>query len=190
MKKKIAYEIRTYSKVPRKLKTQVEKICHECFYARMPKKEVKENKDKYCSKGYAHILALENSSVISTVELFRRVIRYKGKKIILGGIGGLCTVKKKRGKGIASYLMKKSMEDLRKQKCEVAFLCTNIKDPKLGGLYKKFGFVIMKQPYTFLGKSGKRYTEKNGMIALVRSKSKFNLILKGKETLDIGYGGL
>jgi hypothetical protein len=62
--------------------------------------------------------------------------------------------------------------------------------PEITLLYKKFGFVIMKQPYTFLGKSGKRYTEKDGMIAQCISKSKFNLILKGKETIDIGYGGL
>ncbi len=190
MIKEIDYKVRKYSKLPKKFKTQVEKICHECFYARMPKREVKENKDKYCSKGYAHILALENDSVISTQELFKRSIKYKGKKIILGGLGGLCTIKKRRKRGIATVLLKKGMEDLRKEKCEVAFLCTNIKDPKLVRLYKRFGFVIMKQPYTFIGKSGKRYIEKNGMIAPLRSKTKFNLILKSKKILDIGFGGL
>jgi len=53
-------------------------------------------------------------------------------------------------------------------------------------LYGKIGFVTLGKPYTYTGKSGKRYTENNGMIASVKSKAKFNLIRKSKKILDLG----
>jgi predicted GNAT family N-acyltransferase len=156
----------------------------------MSKKERKENKDEYCGKGYAHFLAIEKGNVISSVELFKRNIRYKGKNISLGGLGGVCTTKKRRNRGIATLLMKKGMDDFKKQKFDIAFLGTNIKNPKLVRLYNNIGFVVMKQPRVSTGKSGKRYVEKDGMIAPIKSRSKLNLILKSKEILDIGLGGI
>jgi len=186
----IEFEIKRYSVIPKKIKSSLNKICYECFLERMPKKERKENKDKFCSKGYAHFLAIEKGKVISSVELFKRTIKYKRKSVFMGGLGGVCTTKKRRNRGIASLLMKKGMNDFKKQKCDIAFLCTDIENPKLVRLYNKSGFVVMKQPYACTGKSGKRYVDKEGMIAPIKSKSKFNLILKNKEILDIGLGGI
>ena len=183
-------EVERYSVIPKEFKTSLKKICHECFFARMSKKERKENKDKFCSKGYAHFLAIENGSVISSIALFKRTIKHKGKSIFMGGLGGVCTTKKRRNRGIASLLMKKGMEDFKKQGCDIAFLCTDIENPKLVKLYNKIGFAVMEQPYACTGKSGKRYVDKEGMIAPIKSKSKFNLILKNKEILDIGLGGI
>jgi hypothetical protein len=55
-------------------------------------------------------------------------------------------------------------------------------------LYSQVGFIPLGKPYSYLGKSGKRYVEYDGMIAPVKSKNRFDLVMKSEEVLDIGVG--
>jgi ribosomal protein S18 acetylase RimI-like enzyme len=184
--------IKSFRIIPMKFKFQARRLGDKCFGKRagVSKKEIKENKDKYWCSPFLSILAIEKGKVIGKLKLYRKDIAYCGKKIILGAIGGVCVTKKKRNKGIASSLLKEGIKEFKKRKFEVGYLCTDIKNHARIRLYSKFGFVILNKPYTYLSKSGKRYTEKNGMIAPITSKSKFNLILKGKKIFDIGLSNV
>lgn len=90
--------------------------------------------------------------------------------------------------GVATALLKKAIEELTAQNCDVAYLCTDLHNPAMVKLYTKVGFVPLNKPYTYLGRSGKRYTETDGMVAPLQSKEKFDLIVSGKETLDLDTG--
>ncbi len=55
-------------------------------------------------------------------------------------------------------------------------------------IYSQVGFTPLNKPYTYLGKSGKRYIEKDGLIAPAKSKDKYNFVMEGKEIFNIGIG--
>ncbi len=61
-------------------------------------------------------------------------------------------------------------------------------EPAILRLYGRVGFLPLGKPYTYLGKSGKRYTENDGMVAQVKSKDIFDFITKDEEPFDIGNG--
>jgi ribosomal protein S18 acetylase RimI-like enzyme len=90
--------------------------------------------------------------------------------------------------GVATALLKRAMEELNAQKCDVAYLCTDIHNPAMVKLYTGVGFVPLNKSYIYVGRSGKRYTETDGMIAPLQSNEKFDLILNGKEILDLDTG--
>ena len=193
-KKKILYStwfrVELYYSLPQNYEMQMSKSRNE-FFGESSGRDVQEllkDRDKFCSTPYAHLLAIENNNVIGANSLFKREINYNGEKIILGGFGGLFTIREKRKKGVATILLKIGMEELKRLNCDIAFLCTDVENPDMVKLYSQFGFVLLGKSYTFLGKSGTRYTKFDGMIAPVKSKNKFNYILEGKTSLDIGTG--
>ena len=61
------------------------------------------------------------------------------------------------------------MQQLRELEVAVAFLCTDLNSFLLP-FYEKYGFQAMKKPYTFVSKSGRKYTESNGMLAPIVSQ--------------------
>lgn len=142
-------------------------------------------REKFCSNPFGCLLAIEVEEVIGVLILFKRQI-YHSEPIILGGLGRLCVVQEKRKKEAGYILLKKGMQELKEYDCDVAYLRTNFSDSALVKLHKRLGFV--QKPYTFLGQSEKKYEEGDGMIAPLRSKKKFLLILKNPEPLHIGVG--
>lgn len=72
--------------------------------------------------------------------------------------------------------------------CDIAYLCTNVEKEWMVRFYKKAGFVRLMRGHTYTGKSGKRYTEFDGMIAPVCSAEKFQRISMIKKPFDIGRG--
>ncbi len=54
--------------------------------------------------------------------------------------------------------------------------------------YEKAGFVRLPRGHTYSGKSGKRYSENDGMIAPVSSIEKFQRIITSEKLFDIGRG--
>ena len=178
------FRIESHKKPPKKFELQATKLFYESFR----RQHTAEDDDKYCSEPFLNLLAIEKNSVIGAARLFKREIAYGGRKIILGGIGEVCTREDKRRRGVATGITKRAMEELKSQKCDIAYLCTNIGEEWKVKLYGKFGFVPLGRPYTYLGKSGKRYTDIDGMIAPLKSREKFLLILNGKEILDLGKG--
>lgn len=150
------------------------------------KAESKEVEEKYFSVPHAILLAYENDDIVGRIYLHKREIKLGKNTILLGGIGGVCTHKDKRHQGMATLMLEKSMDVLRKWKCDVAYLCTNI--DKLGKLYTNVGFVPLNKKYTFRGKSGKLYEENSGMIAEVNSAELFDEIMDPKTKVYLGEG--
>lgn len=135
-----------------------------------------------------YVVAFDRQTVIGIIILFKRKITYDGESIELGGIGGVGTKKEYRGKGIATQMLNLAKSTLEEEACDVAYLGTDINDPILLKIYGRLGFVLLPQQYTYLGKSGKRYFENNGLLAPIKSNEIFHKILKSSEAFDIGNG--
>lgn len=183
-----SYKIIFYKKLPQNLKTDFDSLMKRSFSWHQTGKEKKKEHDKFCSKKdqRGFVLALNNNQIIGAVIILKRKIKFNNVSLTLGGIGGVSVRREYRRHGLATALLKKAMEMLKEEKCDMAYLCTYIE--KLGRLYKPFGFVALKRPHTFLGKSGKRYTEYDAMIAPVNSPEKFKAILTDDKPFDIGRG--
>ena len=136
--------------------------------------------------GIGYILAHAGDNLIGAIKLSRRAIPFAGRTIQLGGLGGVATREDWRGRGVAAATTAAAMDFLRSHDCDIAYLCTEI--AKNGRLYGKVGFVPLGRPHTYLGASGKRYTDEDGMIAPVNSPELFAAILADTAPFDIGRG--
>lgn len=186
-----AFEVKVFETLPVYLQEKVNRLLKDCFHTttRTPEEQAK-HEDRYCSNEdiIGHVVALHDDKVFGVIIVLKRNISFQGQEILLGGIGGVCTDKSKRRMGIATMLLKTAMEHLRKNNCDVAYLCADIHNPGMVRLYGQVGFVILNKPHTYLGKSGKRYTDTDGMIAPVSSQEVFMEIMRDKEPFDIGRG--
>jgi ribosomal protein S18 acetylase RimI-like enzyme len=142
------------------------------------------NKDRF-----KYILALADNKVVGIIILWKRTVQYKGKSIVVGGLGGVGVQKEYRGKGIATKMLTLARETLDRSECEVAFLGTDTQDPQMLKIYGRVGFVPMKKAFSYTGKSGEHYEDKTaGMIAPIHSLKLFNEILGDQTPFDIGTG--
>lgn len=147
-----------------------------------------ESDDRFCSAAdtVGYVLAFAGAQLVGAVQLSQRAIDFQGQTVQLGGLGGVATDADWRGRGIASATTAAAMARLREIGSDVAYLCTNI--AKLGRLYGQVGFVPLGRTHTYLGASGKRYTDDDGMIAPVNSPELFAAILADGKPFDIGRG--
>lgn len=153
-----------------------------------PLEDQREGEDRFCSRGdtIGYILAHAGDELIGAIALSQRAILFGERMIGLGGLGGVATRADWRGRGVASATTAAAMAVLRERGCDIAYLCTEI--ARLGTLYGKVGFVPLGRPHTYLGASGKRYTDTDGMIAPVNSPAIFEAVLAAQEPFDIGRG--
>ncbi len=181
-------ELKLFSKLRGDLAASVEHFIAENFYKegeRTPKL-LSEEEEKFSSKPKAWLLAFENNQIIGTTALHQRKVQFDNMDIVLGGIGRVCTCKDRRRQGIANQMLEKAVKTLREWDCDMAFLCANVKES--GDLYSQVGFVPLNKPYTYSGRSGKLYEEKNGMIAPLNSFKIFEDVLHSAEKLHLGSG--
>lgn len=146
--------------------------------------------DRFCSQDNLvyYILAKENGKLIGETRVFKRTILFIGQKILLGGIGSVATHPDYRKQGIAIKMVKKAMYLLKQEGCSVAYICADAHSLKALEFYESFGFRRLLQKHTYLGKSGKRYADTDGLIAPVTSRKLFNQILATTTPFDIGVG--
>lgn len=151
--------------------------------------EQKIHNDKYCSDGDISqwIVALEDDQVVGTVAVFSRDIRFNNQVVKLGGIGKVRVALDKRRKGVGSQVMKAAMKQLHENSVDVAFLCTDL-ESFLVEWYQRYGFEILPKEYTFVGTSGEKYVQNDGMLAPIRSRDIFEQIMSNSEILDLGKG--
>ncbi len=192
MKTSVPYIVSAHSSLSDSLQQEVqalEKLCFLDHFIQTAKQSSEEN-DKFCSDADSvhHILTTENGKVIGGTRVFKRVIRFENEKIMLGGVGSVATHPAKRNKKVATAMLTKAMELLQEEKCDVAYLCADIYTEKALLFYEQFGFTLLPKPHTYLGKSGKRYTDNDGMIAPITSKKIFQQILASPTSLNIGIG--
>lgn len=155
---------------------------------RTPEEE-KRHFEKYCSDEdiKVWILVFEGEEIVGVTAVYGRQIQYENMDILLGGIGKVRVRADRRKRGIANLMMEEAMEQLKKLNFDVAFLSTDL-DSFLRGYYEGYGFVPLNKNYTFFGNSGKEYSESNGMIAPISSKTIFQQVVDGKEPFHIGKG--
>ena len=63
-----------------------------------------------------------------------------------------------------------------------------LENPGLTELYARAGFRRLEYGYTYVGASGRRYLDHDGMIAPLLSRQLFAAILRQPEPFDIGVG--
>ncbi len=157
-----------------------------------PEDKREEFRDRFCSEAdrIGFLVGFIDGQVAGGCRLLIRQLETKplGVKTTykLGGLGGVFVRQSWQHQGIATAMIQKAINHLRTKDCDVAYLCTNI--DQLAGLYGRVGFVHLKKGHTYLGKSGKRYTEFDGMLAPVKSQEIFVWLIRRLEPLDIGVG--
>lgn len=146
--------------------------------------------DRYCSQSdlIYYILAWEKDKLIGETRVFKRTILFNSQKVVLGGIGSVATHPDFRKQGIATKMVKKGMDLLKKEGCAVAYICADAHSLKALEFYESFGFRRLLRNHIYLGKSGKRYIDTDGLLAPVTSRKLFNHILATTTPFDIGKG--
>lgn len=133
-----------------------------------------------------YIVTLDHQKVVGIIILLKREITFHGKRIVLGGIGGVGTKNEYRRQGIATAMLHRAKEQLEKAQCEIAFLCTDIHDPVMLKLYGSIGFVSLNRTHTYVGRSGKNYIADDAMIAPMHSQATCKEVLEDNRPFDIG----
>ena len=73
-------------------------------------------RDEHC------LVALDNGRIVATVQIFDRAINFEGNSVPMGGIGSVFTLDDYRHKGVASGLMRLSVETMARSGFEVSLL--------------------------------------------------------------------
>jgi ribosomal protein S18 acetylase RimI-like enzyme len=93
-----------------------------------------------------------------------------------------------RRQGIALRLTLAVLDELRWVGCDVAYLSAPLEKPGLTNLFERAGFKRLQYGHTYLGASGRRYVDHDGMIAPLLARQFFDAILRQPEPFDIGQG--
>lgn len=168
------------------LQQQTEKLRFAAFHKEKLTNEQKAKlADKYVFEeaSFRFVIAFLEEKPVGYIRLFKRHIHCKDQVILLGGIGGVCTDPAYQKQGIATKMLTVAREELQKEKCAIAFLCTDIH--KLSKFYGQIGFVPLNKAYIFTGRSGKKYQELDGMIAPINSSTIFQEVIDSKEAFDL-----
>lgn len=181
------YDIRVSGTLSQPLENEVNGFFSKCFGSLQ---QQDEHNDRYANKKdrIKYVLAVHEGKVIGGVIALKRLIQFKDRTISLGGIGGVCTEGRYRRQGIASKLLQAALNELKTAQCDIAYLCADIYSDSAKKLYGFVGFVPLSKPHTYLGVSGTRYFDTDGMIAPVNSPEIFREVINAKEPFDIGKG--
>ena len=184
--------LQTYTTLPVSLTGAVRDLDTMCFrkdYVQTAA-DLIDMDEKFCSTAdlLYYILIHEGDQIIGETRVYKRVIPYSNTKIVLGGIGSVGTHPDKRQRGVASVMLTEAMGMLGKEGCDVVYVCADTYSKPIVHMYGKFGFTFLGKPHTYLGKSGTRHTDLDGLLAPVRSHELFKKILADPVPFDIGQG--
>ncbi|MCK4477205.1 GNAT family N-acetyltransferase [Candidatus Bathyarchaeota archaeon] len=172
-------------KLSNQQKQGIEELERLCFSDVDPK----EGEECFCAESFARILAYNNNELVGHLILHKRDMKFDGRKVVLGGVVGACVTEHMRGRGIATKMMKKGLEVLRKQKCDVACLNADpVKRKTAYRLYQRLGFKLMKRKISFEDIHGNIRYDTGTMFILLRSKEIFNHIMNSNKTFHYGKG--
>lgn len=152
-----------------------------CF-SDVPAQEIDE--DFYTSP-LARVLLCENGDLVSCAGVRVREIEYRGRKVMLGGIGGVCTCEDMRRKGYSTRVCTAALDYLHQAGCDVVFLSTS----EMGRtLYEKLGFQAMPAGFSWENIHGQVKTGTDGMLAPLCSPELADEIVHGDTILHVGKG--
>jgi ribosomal protein S18 acetylase RimI-like enzyme len=159
------------------------KLQKECF-SDVDRQSIEED---FIAKSFARIFALKGGEIVGMLSLFKRNIIFSGKKIILGGLGGACVAEEFRRRGVATRMLKKGLEILRQERCDIVCLNADL-EKQAYKLYEKVGFKLMKRRISFENSKGKIKFDTGTMFTPVCSKQIYDFVMKSKKTFHYGRG--
>jgi len=184
-------EISVFQRVPEELREAVRALARASFHVPDETAEQRaERRDRFSGQAdiIKQVLALKDDEVVGLAIACRRNVEIATGPVVLGGIGDVCVAPEHRRLGIATRLTQAALHELDLAECDVAYLCAEVHKPGLPTLYGRLGFVPLSRGHTYLGASGRRYVDHDGMLAPVRSRELFEAILQQREPFDIGQG--
>jgi predicted N-acetyltransferase YhbS len=92
-----------------------------------------------------HLWVAQDTSLVAHAGAWLTGLRVEGRVWPVGGIGGVCTKKEMQGKGIASDLILKACDDLKKRGAVLAFLWSGQHE-----FYSKLGFEKVGQQWSIV----------------------------------------
>lgn len=166
-------------------KQGAEELERQCFSDVDPK----EGEECFCAESFARILAYNNNELVGCLTLHKRNMKFDGRELVLGGAVGACVAEYVRGRGIATKMMKKELEILGEQKCDVACLnADSVKRKTAYRLYQRLGFKLMKRKISFEDIHGNIRYDTGTMFIPLRSKEILNHIMNSNKTFHYGKG--
>jgi ribosomal protein S18 acetylase RimI-like enzyme len=172
--------------------SQVKQLLSQCFsVAGLSDDQRHERADRFCSQAdtWRHVLGLNaTDTVVGFATVYRRQIKRNGATVVLGGLGAVCTDPAWRHQGIASAVSAAAVEEMKRAKCDIAYLCAAVDDPGIVRLYGQCGFVPLRRPHTFFGRSGRLYEDNDAMIAPICNPVVYNEVLTSTDPFHIGTG--
>lgn len=170
-------------KITSEQKEALDRLWKECF-SDVHQQYIEEN---FFARGFARLFAYIDLEIAGTLELYKRNIRFAEKEIILGGMGGVCVTEGMRRKGIATKMLYKGLEVLKKEKCDIA--CLNVDLTKnTQKLYEKVGFTLMDRKISYENSRGEIKRENGTMFIPVCSKETCDYVMNSTETFHYGKG--
>lgn len=164
-------------------KKAIFKLRKECFSDLDPE----ELKKHFIAKRFGRIFVHQNKKIIAGTGLFKRYVNFDGKRILLGGLGGVCVLKKYRRRGIATKLVRYGLNILQKKGCDVATLSVDL-EKQIYGLYKKNGFKFINRKVSFNDINHKKHYIDGVMFLPLHSQEKYDHIMNSKKNLHMGKG--
>ncbi len=175
------------SQVIDQLREEINEMIVNCFEVNVEKFE-QERKNLYFSPTFRHLLLYSDNELVSYLRIIKRPTVFDNQQMIIGGIGDVCTRKNQRGRKMAGRLLKEAMKILRREKCDIGLLQTNVK--RGAKLYGHVGFTAVHKAYQYRDVNNNLHTTKakDVMMAPICTPQILNRILKSNELLDIGQG--
>ena len=145
-------------------------------------------KDQTLAPADTRIL-VKDGEIVSSVQVFPRVMYCRGEKIGFGGIGNVATLPSERGKGYAGNVLRDALEYIRNKKLPVSLLTTTINP-----YYEKFGFqtirrhvVEMELPRAGEHPGVRAFDRNRDLLNVMQLYSRFNVQLVGALVRDANY---
>jgi predicted GNAT family N-acyltransferase len=164
-------------------KTAVKALLTHCF-SDVSQEDIDEC---FIAQSFARVLAYEETGLVGHLRLFKRHAEFGGKDVILGGLGGVCVSESLRRRKIGTRLMKKGLQILEDEGCDVACLNADLKKTA-DKFYEKIGFRLMNKQISFEDVHGKTRYDTGTMFIPVCSREIYNQLMNSEKIFHYGKG--
>ena len=143
-----------------------------------------EASEDFINEPYAHILIKNGKKIVGCLDLHRSVGEYDGEKVLIGGLS-IGILEEYRNLGLGGKLIANAMSHLKENQYDLGFLAAA---PGTVPLYEKYGWSILRAPYTWENIKGEIKSDRDGMIIPLGDFALVEKIQKGETPIHIGKG--
>jgi GNAT superfamily N-acetyltransferase len=159
----------------------LEKLKQEIFGSIVDDKEANED---FINIPYAHLLLKDDNKIVGFLDFHRSIGKYEEKDVSIGGLS-IGILDDYRHHGYGGMLIIKAMEYLKDQNYDLGFLAAA---PGTVSLYVKYGWQVLKVPYTWENVYGDIKSDTDGMILELDNKVLVEKIQRSEKPLHVGRG--